>query len=101
MQDAVTIGWFFHSILRTLAHVQARWCCRSAPVTLGAALDALESRFPVLTGRCAITSRKNGARSCGFSRAKGISRMSRRIRRVPPLSWRGEASFGDRAIAGG
>ena len=51
MQDAVTIRVVLPFHLRTLAHVLGEVVLPvRPPVTLGAALDALESRFPVLKG---------------------------------------------------
>jgi hypothetical protein len=69
---------------RRLANVDSEVMLDVAgPVTLGAVLDALESRHPVLRGTFATTRHANAGRSCGSSPASRICPTSRPTRHCP------------------
>ena len=53
------------------------------PVTLRAALDALEAAYPVLRGTIRDHATRSAAPSSASSRASRISRTSRSTRRCP------------------
>ena len=56
------------------------------PVTLGAVLDALEARYPMLRGTIRDQVTSSAGRSCASSPASGICRTSRRTPRSPMRS---------------